>query len=258
MAHQAAAAAATAADPASKEDEEWGKSKAKKLLKDDIISGRVTDEMKPSEVKAMRPEFAKWKKERFASNLGTLKEGIARDFGRMLRDCEFYGIDIAIVKEMRKKEGKVPFYRSAAKPLLMQDIDDEVHLTEIEERMISPKEIYYSRTEYQRYATLDEFRGYLYQEIKKREKIEVKIRYGKKKLRGRAGEATPALIELIGNVEKRNEEKLEQKRAWKLDETEAKYTKMTVKELKEELRNRGLKLSGKKSDLIERLLAMES
>ena len=77
----------------------WATSKARILLKDDIIAGRVTNKMTNAQVKAMRPEFAKWPVRNYGTNLKSLKDAVARDHGRMLWDCQFYGNDIAIVKK---------------------------------------------------------------------------------------------------------------------------------------------------------------
>ena len=199
-------------------EDNWATSTAKKLLKEDILSGRVTYSMKASVVKPMRPEYAKWIMKNFRTNLNTLRDGIARDQRRMLVDCEAYGHDLAIVKEKRQTEIKTPFYRTPAKPLLKQDVYNGAHLALVQGKKITPKQLYKSRPEYQAAATMEEFRGYLYQEIKKKSKIETKVRIGKKKLSGkRGGEAKDHLVKLVKDYEDTMEKAAEQLRreTWK-------------------------------------------
>lgn len=189
-------------------EESWAKSKAKKLLKEDIIAGKVTEEMHWSNVYEMRPEYKKFKAERFGPNLKTLREGIARDYARMLKDVDWFGHDMALVKQLRAADsGSIPWHKSDAKYLLDDDITNEVHLKINSETGMknTPQDMHKSRPEYQQYP-LGVFRGHLYQEIKRREKLESKARFGKKKYRCPAGAATDALVKMASEYDKTTEE----------------------------------------------------
>ncbi|CAB9529376.1 hypothetical protein SEMRO_2485_G328980.1 [Seminavis robusta] len=178
----------------------WAESQARALLKDDIISGRVTPAMKPKAVHESRQEFLKWELSLFRSNLYTLRDSIARDYHRMAKDVMLFGIDMAVLKERRDKDPpkSLPWHRSAAKQLLEKDIDDGIHLQILPNgKKIKPESIYKSRREYQEYE-LTVFRNHIYQEVKRREKRESNLRFEKKKLRvARPVIATDQAIDLV-------------------------------------------------------------
>lgn len=177
----------------------WRTSAAKALLRDDIITGRVLPNMNAAQVYQMRPEFQKFPMKRFTPNLQNLRSVIARDYSRMCRDCEYYGHDIGLLLGIRKDEPlrQILWHKSEAKPLLEQDIKNNVHLKMMEDgKKIMPKQIYQTRVEYRAFP-LAVLRNHIYQEVKRLEKIESKIRYGKKKKRCPAGQAVPHLMEMI-------------------------------------------------------------
>lgn len=186
---------------AKKKDKEdvWRTCTARKLLKDDIIMGRVLPQMDATEVYATRTEFMKFPLKRFKPNLQNLRAAIARDYRRMCRDCEFYGHDLALLKEIRANDlpRAIPWHKSDAKPLLEKDIQGKVHLNILENgEKLTPKQFYQTRVEYRAF-TLDVFRNHIYQELKRLEKNESKIRFGKKKKRLPATEALPHLLAMI-------------------------------------------------------------
>jgi hypothetical protein len=181
----------------------WATSKARKLLKDDIITGKVKPNMDADQVYATREEFQKFPMKRFKPNLENLRIAIARDYKRMCSDCEYYGHDIGLLLVLRENKNEsvqaIAWHKSEAKALLEKDIKNKVHLKIMEnKKKISPKEIYKTRVEYRAFP-LAVFRNHIYQEVKRLEKIESKIRYNKKKKRCPASAALPHLIEMIGD-----------------------------------------------------------
>lgn len=104
----------------------WKESEAKKLLKEDILSGVVTPEMKPKDVYEMRPEYKLYPLKRFAPNLKNLRESIE--------------------KEKKKGPKVVPWQDSMAKKLLEKDIDEG----KVTSNML-PSEVYEMHPEYKQY-----------------------------------------------------------------------------------------------------------
>ena len=162
----------------------WTTSKAREILREDIISGNVTDDMAAEDVYGSNNEFKVFPFESFKTNLETLKSAIYSNIERMESDCMIYGHDIALLEVIREQEPYpvfVPWHRSPAKNLLEQDIKDGKHLALKEDGSATmPKDIYDSRPEYQAFP-LRVLRDHIYQEIKKIEKRE--HRFAKKKMR---------------------------------------------------------------------------
>lgn len=158
------------------EPEPWLNSKAKKLLKNDILLGKVTAGMDFLQVKRMRPEFAPYKDEHFKTNLKNLLAAIERNKKRMREDILAYGHDVSVMRDLREKEPleRRPWHRTACPGLLKADIDAGKY------RPKHPKDLYATRDEYQAF-TLMEFRQHIHQELADREKK--KSRPEKKKLR---------------------------------------------------------------------------
>ena len=159
------------------EPEDWRNSKAKKLLRMDILSGKVTASMDALlEVKKMRPEFAPYRDDRFADNFSNLCKAIECNKARMSQDIIAYGHDLGVMKRERQKEPlqRLPWHRTECPALLKADIDAGKYPA------MTPKELYTTRNEYQAF-TLAEFRMHIHQERADREKK--KSRPEKKKLR---------------------------------------------------------------------------
>jgi hypothetical protein len=112
-----------------KEEKKWKDSVAKRLLREDIISGVVLASMAAKDVYDMRPEYKKWSYKNFPANLRNLRKAIANSYARMLSDCEAYGHDRALLMTLRAGENPqdIPWHKSEAKQLLKQDIDDGKH-----------------------------------------------------------------------------------------------------------------------------------
>lgn len=167
------------------EVEKWEKSEAKKLLREDICTGVVTDQMSATTVYAMQPLYKDYDIKNFTNNLKNLRAAIAKDYARMLRDCEMYGHDLGRIQEFRAENPhlvstKPRWFGSEAEKLLLKDLADKRHLVP----NFKPKQLFEAedRAEYRKFSLL-EFRSHLYKEIKKAEKQESKLRFDKKKLR---------------------------------------------------------------------------
>jgi hypothetical protein len=185
--------------------ETWIKSKARKMLFEDIVAGRVTATMDPDAVHKSRPEFFKWPRRRFVPNLESLKAQIARDYSRMLKDLEYYQHDVEKLKDQRLGDppSKIPWHKSEAKKLLEQEIDNGVLE---QDPKPTPSKMYNGKAEYQQF-TLDQFRNHIYQEVKRREKIESKARFGKKKMRNPQETVRPELLLLVKEQAKKTPRK---------------------------------------------------
>jgi len=174
---------ATVVDP-------WINSKAKKLLRDDIILGKVTGTMTPEAVFQMRKEYKDYKFERFKDNLKNLIAAVNKDVARMQKDCEFYGHDCARLMQIRSAEPPRPvsWHQSDARILLKQDMAEGKH-----ERM-KPRDLFISRPEYKDVFDLETFRNAIYNATDKKEKL--RFRMEKKKFRARGPEPQEPMEEL--------------------------------------------------------------
>ena len=116
----------SAEDPS---DVKWAKSRAKKVLTELIVNGIVKKDMGAKEVQALRKVFSKWAPTKFSTNLKNLRDALARDYNRMLRDCLYYGNDSAALYELRKKFPfkKKQWHLSEAKPLLEAGVKEGKH-----------------------------------------------------------------------------------------------------------------------------------
>lgn len=163
---------------------DWSKSKAKATLKEDIISGNVTEEMTAEDVYQSNDEYRRYKFEHFATNLENLRNAIYDNIERMDADRLAYNHDIALLQSIRERNPPpmpIPWHRSEAKELLEKDLDDGKHLEEKEDGTpVMPKDLYQSRIEYRAFS-LKVFRDHIYQELKRRERGD--FRFAKKATR---------------------------------------------------------------------------
>ena len=156
----------------------WKKSEAKRLLRDDIISGVVDDSMPARDVYQMHEIYHDYKFENFSSNLKSLRESIRKNIKRMQFDCLAYAKDQSCLIALRRdKPCNLPpypiWYCHEAKKL-KQDVDDGKHIGK------KPMQLWESRPAYQDFP-LKVFRKHIYQELDERASRE--IRFGKKKHR---------------------------------------------------------------------------
>ena len=144
----------------------WKKSTAKQILQDDIIAGRVTDDMNANQVYQMHDEYRDFPIQNFRANLKRLLKTIEKLQERMRVDCEAYGHDKAILMNEAALEEAPPFipwHRSEAKRLLKEDIENNKH------KELKPRELWATKTEYQAFS-LETFRKHIYQEVETKAK----------------------------------------------------------------------------------------
>lgn len=144
----------------------WRYSEAKKLLRNDIIEGRVCrDDMTDEQIYLSRPNYAVYNFENFKTNVKNLVDAIIRDQTRANRDNDAAKHDLKILTvdaaTVAASTGKVRWPGSAAARLLKLDIDANKHLE------LKPKPLHASRVEYQHFS-LEEFRKHIYQETSSR------------------------------------------------------------------------------------------
>jgi hypothetical protein len=157
--------------------EKWKNSEAKCLLHDDIISGDVPASMEAKDIYNMRPEYKNFEYSKFRTNLKNLRETIAKGYRRMQMDCEAYGHDRAVLKELQAANPQyIAWHESEAKMLLKQDIDEGKH------HQLKPSELHASREHYKTFS-LKVFRNHIYQEVDSRSKRAQ--RFANKKTRSR-------------------------------------------------------------------------
>ena len=201
---------------------------AKEKLTKEITEGRLPDSVPPLTVWPSEPEYKKVPLENFKQNLASLRERLSNfrisaelDDDALRRDRCLHPIET---------EGRWP--GSEAESLLKKDIDDGKHLA------MSPAELYNhpERKPYKAFPK-DQFRKHIHQEVRSRRDTLYWIALKEK---GKAAK----------------EEKKTKKEAKRMEEEElikAGFGGKTVSDLKAECRRRGLKLTGKKAELVERL-----
>ena len=203
---------------------------AKEKLTKDITEGRLLDTVPPLTVWPSEPEYKKVPLENFKQNLAALRERLGNF--RISADLD----DAALRNDRQhhplEPEGRWP--GSEAERLLKNDIDDGKHLT------MNPSELYNDpdREPYRLFSPT-QFRKHIHQEV-----------------RSRKDSLYWTALKEKGKAEK--EEKKAKKEAKKMEEEElvkAGFGGTTVAALKDECRRRGLKVSGKKAELVDRLRA---
>ena len=121
----------------------WAKSsKAKELLCNDIILGKVNERMNTQEVYLMRPQYKDYRMDNFRTNLGNLIKAVRKDIEHMGKDCEAYGHDRAVLAERHFDIDESPirnsWHRSEARELLLK-VDMELGLLHKEMKPKSTK-----------------------------------------------------------------------------------------------------------------------
>ena len=137
----------------------WKYSIAKRMLKNDILSGRVAD-LTPDQVYNSREEYQQYDKTRFKSNYSNLKKQLGRDFGRAAFDNEALIVDKA-ARNFTPSTTYPPWHGSAAQNWLKHDINLKMH------ELMKPKELYETRAEYRKFP-LKVFRDHIQQEVRDR------------------------------------------------------------------------------------------
>jgi hypothetical protein len=142
----------------------WKTSRAKMLLRQDILDGKVVDSLMPKQVFGMRPEYEPYGLKNFRSNLkslrGSIKDNIAKadsDSAALAHDRRIRPLPTQTSKGYPRWDG------SDAQRLLKEDTDKG--LTDAH----TPSELRLKRPEYQAFP-LNIFRDHINQE--KRSRVE--------------------------------------------------------------------------------------
>jgi len=160
----------------------WAKSKAKELLRNDIILGKVNERVNAQEVYLMRPQYKDYAMDKFRTNLGNLIKAVRKDIERMRKDCEAYGHDRAVLAEQRcdidESRTFNSWHQSEARELLKVDMELGLH-----KEMKPKEELWLSRQQYQAFE-LEVFRKAIYAAVDKKDKM--RFRMEMKKIRAPA------------------------------------------------------------------------
>lgn len=203
----------------------WKDSKAKALLELDIIAGVVFDTDDPKEVFAMRSEYEPYK-ENFKTNLSNLLKKVngQKTKAEFDEDAVYHDRSLNPLPA-RNGHGRRQWKDSEAQKLVRKAILEDKTFVPGQDK---PETFWKSNPEFLKFE-LEPFRNHLYKEVKS----EKSRCYFKDKAR-----------------------------KWTFNEDDDDeeggafgYARMTVAELKVELRYRGLKVSGKRADLIGRIQA---
>ena len=147
----------------SKNDEYWGTSETKELLKKDILTGKVTDSMSIKQVWESRSEYNVIKYELFRSRLYALKKQLKTSKQRAMDDEKDYLHDRNLIPKPTENAIGLPVWNgSVAEKLLKEDLDNGLYIPG------KVQQLHKSRKEYVDFFSLTVFRGRIHQEIQKR------------------------------------------------------------------------------------------
>ena len=203
---------------------------AKEKLTKEITEGKLPDSVPPSIVWPTEPEYKKVPIENFKQNLASLRERLGNF--RISADFDDAALRKDRIHHPIVTEGRWP--GSEAESLLKRDIDDGKHLT------TSASDLYNDpdRKSYREFSQT-QFRKHIHQEVRSRKDS---LYWTALKEKGKAAKAE-------------KKAKKEAKRMEEEDLVKAGFGGSTVSDLKAECRRRGLKVSGKKAELVDRLKA---
>lgn len=123
--------------------EPWQGSYAKEILTQEILEGKVTESSKPDEVYMSNVEYQRFKKQNFKRNLKSLLKSLSNKEERAHFDAAAIAHDTALFPRPAVSFHGYPFWdTSDAKPLLSQDIDNNLDLTLGHEALWSSREDY--------------------------------------------------------------------------------------------------------------------
>jgi hypothetical protein len=140
----------------------WAESIAKEILITEIMIGTVTDESNYKDVYNSNPEYQKYKKENFRTNLKNLLKAVKKKEGKAIFDQNAVEHDRNLYPRGQLTNRGYPFWdTSEASKLLKEDIDNEQH------KKMKAEEFWNSREAYKLFPK-DVFRKHIYQECTKR------------------------------------------------------------------------------------------
>jgi hypothetical protein len=142
----------------------WRYSKAKSLLYEDIMEGRVPLEadstMPLLAVYTRHPELAEYHYSKFSRRLGSLRTTITELIDREKEDHQDFAAYVSNHPASSfSHHGYIQYQGSEAQELLLQDIEDKLHET------MGKKALWAFRTEYHLNFPLGVFRDKIYQEL---------------------------------------------------------------------------------------------
>jgi hypothetical protein len=147
------------------EKPDWRKSKAKRLLEEDLTKGTIpleSDEMGAREVYGQRPEFSEFEYAHFTDRLRDLRKQIGQKKDIAFADCAALARDRAIYpKPAHNHRGEPRWEGSEAERLLRADI------SLFRSTQNKPVDLYRSRAEYYNNYPLVVFRGHIDQEVRR-------------------------------------------------------------------------------------------
>lgn len=206
---------------------------AKEKLTKEIVDGNLPHDIHPKAVRQLDDSYKNVPEQNFEQNLNELRKRLA--------NFKFYSeLDDKALRSDRlyyPEKAENRWAGSEAERLLKIDIDDGRH-----ERM-KPKELYEdpNRVAYKEFS-LDQFRKHINQEVRSRKGTMYWMALKAQKKEAKA----------------EKKEKKEKKKQLMEQLRMAGIYGTTVPELKDECRKRGLKVSGNKADIINRLLEKTS
>lgn len=161
----ASAPAASAPAKGKKKKPQWKNSKAKKILRQDIIDGKC-DGLKPKQVYQMHPDYAIFPKENFSNNLRNLRLLIKKQKERSDFHLDALMNDLTLNPRPAVDVRGVPrWHESEAERKLKIAVAQGLH------RDLKPKELHASDPDYLVFP-LAVFRDHVYQEIRSQTETE--------------------------------------------------------------------------------------
>lgn len=140
----------------------WAQSNAKTLLKTEILIGDVTEDSNYLEVYYSNPEYQKYKKENFPTNLKNLLASIRKSEARAVFDANaVIQYQTMHPRQPLTNRGYPHWDTSEASRNLIQDIDSGFH------KSMTLDELWNSRDSYKLFPK-NVFRKHIYQECNKR------------------------------------------------------------------------------------------
>ena len=140
----------------------WQDSRAKKLLRQDILDKTVVESMKPKAIFEMRPEYKPYGLVNFRSNYYSLRKSIKSDQGKADSDSAALAHDHLIHPVAAfTSEGYPRWEGSDAARLLKEDVNAGLH------ENVEPRVLRQTRPEYQAFP-LKVFRDHIHQEVRSR------------------------------------------------------------------------------------------
>jgi hypothetical protein len=145
----------------------WKKSKARRLLYQDLTDGVVPladdPNMDVQNILSMREEYGEYDPDKFRSRLKSLRDAIRVSNTRA--DDDFAALETYRTLHKEKvslfsPHGYIEFQGSEAQRLLLKDIADDLHVS------MSKLDLYSSRPEYFNQFPLNVFRDRIYQEVR--------------------------------------------------------------------------------------------